>query len=95
MKLAINATCLKHEFYQDGENFYATLIHEMMHSTGKEDRLNRTFGKKFGDKQYAVEEIIAELGSARVAQILGFSTSLLDENATFLNTWKKYLKQPV
>lgn len=93
MKKQFKISSTKDEIYQDGENFYATLIHEMMHSTGKEDRLNRTFGKKFGDKQYAVEEIIAELGSARVAQMLGFSKSLLDENATYLDSWIKCLKE--
>lgn len=39
--------------FKDGENFYSTLLHEMAHSTGEPEHLNREKGVIFGDKQYA------------------------------------------
>jgi hypothetical protein len=45
--------------------YYGTLFHEMGHWTGAKARLNREFGKRFGDKAYAAEELVAELTSAR------------------------------
>lgn len=60
--------------FKDGENFYSTLLHEMAHSTGEPEHLNREKGVIFGDKQYAKEELVAELTSATVGQSLGIST---------------------
>ena len=54
--------------FKDGENFYSTLLHEMAHSTGEPEHLNREKGVIFGDKQYAKEELVAELTSATVGQ---------------------------
>lgn len=75
------------EIYMDGQEYYATLIHELVHSTAPKDRLNRKTGSKFGDKQYAIEELVAELGAARCGQILGFDKKILDNNAAYLDSW--------
>lgn len=75
------------EIYMDGQEYYATLIHELVHSTAPKDRLNRQTGSKFGDKQYAIEELVAELGAARCGQILGFDKKMLDNNAVYLDSW--------
>lgn len=75
------------EIYTDGQEYYATLIHELVHSTAPKDRLNRKTGSKFGDKQYAIEELVAELGAARCGQILGFDKKILDNNAAYLDSW--------
>lgn len=39
--------------------FVGTLMHEKIHGTGHKDRLNREFGKRFGDKAYSFEELVA------------------------------------
>jgi len=53
------------ESFRDTESYYATLAHEETHWTRHPSRLNRDFGRKrFGDEGYAVEELVAELGSA-------------------------------
>ncbi len=44
------------------QNWYAILLHELVHRTGADHRLARTFGKCFGDEAYAMEELVAELG---------------------------------
>jgi antirestriction protein ArdC len=43
------------------EDWYSVLTHELGHFSGAEHRLNRTFGKRFGDDAYCVEELVAEL----------------------------------
>jgi antirestriction protein ArdC len=39
--------------FVDAPHFYSTLFHELTHATGAESRLNRTFGKGFGDELYS------------------------------------------
>ena len=79
--------------FKDGENFYSTLLHEMAHSTGEPEHLNREKGVIFGDKQYAKEELVAELTSATVGQSLGISTHIREENAMYLKNWLGALKE--
>jgi antirestriction protein ArdC len=81
------------EVYKDGQEYYATLIHELVHSTAPKDRLNRKTGKKFGDEGYATEELVAELGAARCGQILGFDKRILDNNAAYLDAWISSLRK--
>lgn len=83
----------KADVFRDGMAFYATLLHEMVHSTGTPERLNRNTGKRFGDNLYAKEELVAELGAARVGQELGFDKRILDNNAAYLDGWISSLKQ--
>jgi antirestriction protein ArdC len=52
--------------FTNAEAFCATSLHEAVHWTGHVSRLNRQFGKRFGDAAYAFEELVAELGSAFV-----------------------------
>jgi len=42
----------------------ATLLHELTHWTGHPSRVNRPLGNSFGTKDYAFEELIAELGAS-------------------------------
>lgn len=83
----------KADKYRSGQEFYSTLLHEMIHSTGIETRLNRNTGKRFGDKLYAREELVAELGAARIGQELGFDKRILDNNASYLDGWINSLKE--
>lgn len=77
----------------DGQSWYSTLLHEMAHSTGEENLLNRTGGKKFGDKDYAKEELVAELTAATCGQTLGISSTIREENAQYLKSWLNALKE--
>ena len=61
------------EQFQSGEAFYGTLFHEMVHSTGAEGILDRLQPTSFGSKEYAREELVAELGSALIAQRYGMT----------------------
>ncbi len=79
--------------FVDGESFYGTLFHEMTHSTGSENRLNRIKPSFFGSEEYAREELVAELGSALVSQRYGISKNVKDESAAYLKSWLKSLKE--
>ncbi len=46
------------------QNWYATLMHELIHWSGADHRLARTFGKRFGDDAYAMEELVALSGQS-------------------------------
>lgn len=75
-----------------GQRYYATMLHEMAHSTGHPSRLNRLDSGHFGDPKYAREELIAEMSSAYVAAVLGFEKEINDNSATYLNAWIGTLK---
>ena len=59
------------ETFTSSHRYYGTLAHELIHWTGAEKQLNRTFGKRFGNSTYAAEELVAELGSAFVCAEFG------------------------
>ncbi len=63
-----------------------------VHWTGHQSRLDRTFGKRFGDKAYCMEELVAELGSAMICGDLGLPTELHDSHASYLADWLGVLK---
>lgn len=74
------------------QNWYATLLHELVHWSGAEHRLARTFGKRFGDDAYAMEELVAELGSAFLCGDLGLSAQPRADHASYLACWLRVLK---
>jgi len=70
----------------------ACALHEMAHSTGK--HLNREDkARRFGDKEYGREELVAELTAAMCGNELGFTTAVRENNAAYLSTWLKAIKQ--
>ncbi|WP_436414091.1 zincin-like metallopeptidase domain-containing protein [Petrimonas sp.] len=73
--------------------FYSTLLHEMAHSTGTPDRLNREMGKVFGDAEYAREEVVAELTAAFAGFHLGVFAEPSKDSAAYLNGWIATLKK--
>lgn len=50
--------------FGDGGSFYGTALHELTHWTGHASRCARSLTGRFGDAAYAMEELIAEMGSA-------------------------------
>ena len=77
---------------RDGEaQYWATLWHEVIHWTGHPSRLNRPPLGDWGDKPYAFEELIAELGSAFLCARLGIDGELQHES--YLDSWCKALRE--
>lgn len=77
------------DFVSD-DAFASVLLHELVHATGHRERLNRTYGKRFGDEAYAAEELVAEMGSAFLCAHLGFEHER--ESAAYLDSWLKVMK---
>ena len=81
------------ESFRDAESYYATLAHEMTHLTKHPSRLDRDFGRKrYGDEGYAMEELVAELGSAFLAADLDLTPEVREDHAAYIGSWIKVLK---
>lgn len=81
------------ESFCDAESYYATRAHEEIHWTRHPSRLDRDFGRKrFGDEGYAMEELVAELGSAFLSADLDLTPELCDDHASYIASWIKVLK---
>lgn len=79
------------------EEYYSTLFHEFVHSTGHTSRLNRAtvMGGGFDrHDQYSFEELIAEFGAAFLNAMFGIDTKDVEENsAAYLQSWTSKLKK--
>ncbi len=71
--------------------YSAVLAHELIHATGAPSRLNRKKGEKFGDNDYAFEELVAELGSAFLCSQFGISNTYGLQHESYLASWLKVL----
>ena len=78
--------------FTEATDWHATLFHELAHSTGHADRLNRpdlTGGHKFGTKGYAREELTAEMAAAMLCTVAGITTAPLTErHAAYVENWR-------
>lgn len=73
------------------EAYYATLLHELVHWTGAEHRLDRRYGARFGDEAYAFEELVAELGAAFLCADLGVTNAPRRDHAAYVEGWLEIL----
>jgi antirestriction protein ArdC len=69
------------------EAYYAVLLHELTHWTGAPHRIDRTFGKRFGDRDYAFEELIAELGAAFMCSAFRIVNEPRPDHAAYISNW--------
>ncbi|HUV84108.1 MAG TPA: zincin-like metallopeptidase domain-containing protein [Methanosarcinales archaeon] len=82
----------KESFISD-TGYYATLFHELSHSTGHETRLNRDLQNFFGDHEYSVEELIAEISACFLCSDCGIDTDQVITNTTaYCQSWVSKLK---
>lgn len=85
----------KRKTFTTAEGYYATLFHELVHSTGAEKRLNRktiTQMAEFGSDMYSLEELVAELGSAYLSSQTGILDKQIKHSAAYINGWLGKLK---
>jgi antirestriction protein ArdC len=73
-------------------DYYSVLAHESTHWTSHASRCDRELGKHFGDDAYAVEELIAELGSAYTMARLELELAPREDHARYIDSWLKVLK---
>lgn len=85
------------ECYNGEQEYYSTLFHECIHSTGHKSRLNRLNEEEnknaaFGSESYCKEELIAEIGSAMLCSTTGIQNTL-ENSAAYIASWLKRLKE--
>ena len=79
--------------FESSEEYYTTLLHEVIHSTGHPSRLDRLQKKFLSHKEYAFEELIAETAACYVASHLGINlNSIIDNSASYIDSWLKALE---
>ncbi len=82
--------------FMSSAEYYSTLFHEFVHSTGHKTRLNRHADEKtnfdFGSHDYSKEELVAELGSAFLCAEARIDNSVIDNNTAYLQAWLRVLK---
>ena len=82
------------QMFKDEESYVATVLHEMVHSTGHHSRLNRNIENPFGSIEYAKEELRAELGSMFLKADLGLSMQgeHFQDHSNYLKSWISVLE---
>src|SRR5690606_3429489 len=72
-------------------NYYRTCLHELTHATGHPSRLGRKLVNRFGSKDYAREELVAEMGSAFLCAALGIVPTV--RHADYIGSWLEVLRE--
>jgi antirestriction protein ArdC len=81
--------------FKDAPGYYGTALHELAHWTGHPSRLNRptlSESYRFGDLNYAKEELRAELASVFMAAELGVPHDPAN-HAAYVASWIKALRE--
>ena len=85
----------KRNTFESSESFYAVMFHELCHSTGHADRLNRktlTDGTPFGSPTYSREELVAEMGAAFLCATAGIDDPTVQNTASYIHHWLTFLR---
>lgn len=78
--------------FESPDLYYATLLHELGHSTGHPSRLNRDLTGGFGSQKYAKEELRAEISSMMMGQELQIGHNP-ERHVAYLASWAKAVKE--
>ncbi|MCP1137532.1 zincin-like metallopeptidase domain-containing protein [Paenibacillus polysaccharolyticus] len=81
--------------YQQAEEYYCTLFHELVHSTGHSKRLKRPLDEiaAFGDEVYSREELIAEMGAAMLCGVAKIDNHTIENSASYINGWVRKIQE--
>jgi len=80
------------ELFISADEFYASLDHELVHSSGHVKRLGREGiceAAPFGSPVYSKEELVAEMGAAFLCAEAGISNAVIENQAAYLANWLK------
>ena len=78
------------ELFASGEEYYATALHETVHSTGHQKRLAREGiceVAPFGSAVYSKEELCAEMGAAYLCAEVGITAAVIENQAAYVAGW--------
>ena len=82
------------EKFRTPQEYYSTLYHELVHSTGNQKRLARpsmTLGSLSTKLDYAKEELVAEMGAVFLCAESGILFHVIDNSAAYLKGWNSRL----
>jgi len=76
------------------ENYYSTLLHELIHYTGPSNRMDRGCFKEYSKSNAAraEEELIAEIGSVFLGSLFGLQYAPREDNVAYVQSWIKNLE---
>lgn len=77
--------------FDEPAKYYATALHELGHWTGHESRLDRSLMNRFGTKDYAREELRAEIASMLIGQELQIGHDP-GQHAAYVDSWISLLQ---
>jgi antirestriction protein ArdC len=72
------------------KRIYNVAFHELTHWTGHKSRLDRDLKNRFGSRDYAAEELVAELGAAFLSAEFGFDGDV--RHAGYIESWIELLR---
>jgi antirestriction protein ArdC len=81
--------------FDSAQSYYATLFHELAHSTGHPSRIGREGIENvnsFASDSYSKEELLAEMSSAFLCGVSGISPAVIGQSAAYLQSWISKLK---
>lgn len=81
------------EAFASTEAYYGVAFHELIHWTGHSSRCDRDLSGRFGTSEYAMEELVAELGAAFVAAEVGLSAEPRTSHAQYISSWLDVLRR--
>lgn len=82
--------------YISDYHYYATMFHELVHSTGHASRLSRPGIiniEGMGSKSYSSEELIAEFGASMLSGYCGFYEEIGENSASYIQSWISRIKE--
>jgi antirestriction protein ArdC len=77
--------------YFEPINWHRTALHELGHATGHPSRLGRDLSGSFGTKNYAFEELVAEMNAAFCCASLGIVPTV--RHADYIGSWLEVLRE--
>lgn len=72
--------------------YYSTLFHELVHSTGHDNRCDRDLANWFGSDPYAKEELVAEMGATFLNAMSGVEQETIENSKAYIQNWIAKLK---
>src|SRR3984957_9930915 len=93
--IADRITLPPRELFASAEEYYATALHETVHSTGHQKRLAREGiceVAPFGSAVYSKEELCSEMGAAYLCAEAGISNAVIENQAAYVAGWLSKLR---
>ena len=80
--------------FKNLDSYYATLLHELCHSTWNKKRLNRFTDSniKFWSEVYSKEELVAEIGAMFLSMETWISNNTSSNSIAYIKSWTKFMK---